>query len=110
MQQTPLLGTGHRDYNPDNGTALSEAQASVMRDYKLSQSVVTNFSQKAFVNPFESIAKMFEEVPLVNINTQHVDVQVPMIYTEDLLRYTATLETWIARNSATAKDRKDIAQ
>jgi len=47
---------------------------------------------------------------LVNIHTQHVDVQVPMIYTEDLLRYTATLETWIARNSATAKDRKDIAQ
>lgn len=52
-------------------------------------------------NPFAAISDMFDAVPLVNINTQDVQLTVPMIYAEDLRAYTTYLKSYLARNSQT---------
>ena len=45
-------------------------------------------------NPFNSLSSWFEQVPLIKVSTKNVTVQVPYIYSEDLTRYTAQIETY----------------
>lgn len=47
---------------------------------------------------------MFEQTPLININTQDVVVNIPMIYSEDITRYEAQLKSRIERNKVTSQD------
>ncbi|MBU0626179.1 hypothetical protein KKG31_07815 [Patescibacteria group bacterium] len=56
------------------------------------------FSQKNYQarsnqtsNPFDAVMMMFKEVPLININTKNIDIQIPIISSEDITKYKAYL-------------------
>ncbi len=56
-------------------------------------------------NPFDALSTLFENVPLINISTKNINVQVPFIAQEDIVRYKAYLNNWLQRNEKTAQDR-----
>lgn len=45
-------------------------------------------------NPFDSLSSWFEQVPLIKVNTQNVTVQIPFLYSEDIIRYESQLTTY----------------
>ena len=49
-------------------------------------------------NPFDQVLQFLEQVPLVNVETRDVPLEVPLIYDEDFARYTLYLTSWIERN------------
>jgi hypothetical protein len=61
-------------------------------------------------NPFDQLAKMFEQTPLVRINITDVRVNIPMIYAEDIIRYESYLKTRLERNRDIIKDRESLLQ
>lgn len=61
-------------------------------------------------NPFDQVAKLFENTPLIQINSRDIQVKVPMIYEEDISRYTSYLTTRWERNQVIIKDRETIFQ
>lgn len=69
----------------------------------ISEEQITNLSD-TISNPFETISKLFEQVPLINISTQDIVVNIPMLYSEDVTRYQAELSSRWERNTQVAKD------
>ena len=61
-------------------------------------------------NPFDALSSLFENVPLINVNTKNINVQVPFIAQEDLTKYKAYLNDWAARNEKVLQDRNMAAQ
>jgi hypothetical protein len=45
-------------------------------------------------NPFNALSSWFEQVPLIKVQTKNVTVQVPYIFNEDLVKYTAQAESY----------------
>jgi len=57
------------------------------RTDKLSQEQIKNISEQVGENPFEAIQQMFKEVPLVNIDTKDVNIEIPALTSEDIDKY-----------------------
>jgi len=62
------------------------------------------------MNPFDALSQLFEQVPLVNIQTKDVALKIPAVTTDDLIRYGSYMEAWTRRNGAVLKDRQDVLQ
>jgi hypothetical protein len=75
----------------------------------INQSSLKNLSDSVN-NPFDELAKLFEQTPLIRINTVDVPVQIPMIYAEDITKYESYLKTWIQRNNDILKDWQTLIQ
>lgn len=56
------------------------------------------------------MAKLFDQTPMINVNSRDVIVQVPMIYAEDIARYESHLKTRVDRNTEIAKDWTALTQ
>lgn len=93
----------------NNPNTFSWNFISQVRNSTISQSQTNNLST-TINNPFKTIEKLFEQTPLINITTQDVAVNVPMIYSEDITRYEAHLKSWIERNKQVATDRTTLLQ
>lgn len=61
-------------------------------------------------NVFKDMEYFFEQVPLVNIDYQITNLEVPWIPQGDKLRYIAYLENWIERNKDIMQQWKNIVQ
>lgn len=61
-------------------------------------------------NPFQEIAKLFEQTPLIRINPVDIPVSIPMIYAEDIVKYESYLKSWTKRNKEILADRQSIIQ
>lgn len=75
-----------------DATRISEWPGSAVRNSWVEQQDVMALSNP-LSNPFETISELFTQVPLINVNTQDINIQVPMIYAEDINRYTQYLKT-----------------
>ena len=51
----------------------------------ISRDQISNLSQ--YTNPFDKLAEAFSETPLINISTQDITVNVPMLTSEDITSY-----------------------
>jgi hypothetical protein len=80
-----------------------------VRNYTINQSSLQELSD-GVNNPFDQLAKMFKQTPLIRINTVDVAVSIPMIYAEDIVKYESYLKTWIQRNNETIKDWQTLVQ
>jgi len=49
-------------------------------------------------NPFEAIQSLFSAVPLIDIATRDIVLQVPMLTADEVTRYSSYLEAWYSRN------------
>lgn len=76
-------------------------------DYMPSQEVYRSLWQTAS-NPFDAIAMLFREVPLINVETRTINVQVPMISSEELERYMVYLNWRLDRNKAIIEEWQNI--
>ncbi len=103
-EQIPNSPDIANNINTFSGNLISQVRNSTIK-----QSEINNLST-TLNNPFKEIEKLFEQTPLININTQDVVVNVPMIYSEDITRYEAHLKSWIERNKQTAADRQSLIQ
>jgi hypothetical protein len=56
------------------------------------------------------LAKLFEQTPLIRMNTIDVPVSIPMIYAEDITKYEAHLKIWLERNKQIIKDWESLVQ
>ena len=61
-------------------------------------------------NPFDALSSLFENVPLINVNTQNINVQVPFIAQEDITKYKAYLTDRMNRNEKVLQDWNMAAQ
>lgn len=83
--------------------------SSFLRKYTTNQYALNNLAD-GLNNPFDQVAKLFENTPLIQINSREVQVTVPMIYEEDISRYTSYLKTRWERNSTILKDWESLFQ
>ena len=97
------------DWINNNIDTFSGNLIQTVRNYSINQSSLQQLSN-GINNPFDELAKMFEQTPLVRINTIDVPVNIPMIYAEDIAKYESYLKTWIERNNETIKDWETIIQ
>jgi hypothetical protein len=49
-------------------------------------------------NPFETISSLFANVPLINVATKDIMLQVPMLTADEITRYASYLEIRLQRN------------
>lgn len=49
-------------------------------------------------NPFDAVMMMFNEVPLINMNTKDINIKIPMIGSEDITKYIAYMQTRVEAN------------
>ncbi|MEI6118598.1 MAG: hypothetical protein WCP92_05230 [bacterium] len=47
---------------------------------------------------------MFNEVPLININTKELNVKIPALTSDDINAYVSYLTIWIEKNSQILED------
>ncbi|MBO4515900.1 hypothetical protein J5751_00230 [bacterium] len=52
-----------------------------------------------YTNPFDKLAEAFSETPLINISTQDITVNVPMLTSDDITSYVSMSQTWVNRQS-----------
>lgn len=71
---------------------------------RLSQKQISNLSQQVGKNPFEAIQKMFEEVPLVNIESKDLTIKVPALTSEDINKYVSYLTLRVEKNGTILED------
>ena len=64
----------------------------------------SSISNKIGQNPFEAIAMMFKEVPLINLSTKDINVKIPSLTSEDITTYASYLKTWLAKNEQIVQD------
>lgn len=55
-------------------------------------------------NPFDAIGGMFQNTPLINVNTRNINIQVPFVGQEDITRYQSYLNDWMERNQQIMQD------
>lgn len=59
-------------------------------------------------NPFEAIQQMFNEVPLVNIDSKDLTIKVPALTSEDINKYVSYLTLRVEKNGAILEDRTSM--
>ncbi len=70
-----------------------------LKDHWINKVKVQNFSNKIFTNPFDAMSTLFNDIPLINISTQKINIQVPFIYSEDVTKYKYYLKNWLDVNT-----------
>ncbi len=75
----------------------------IIKDVFFPKREVFNNLSENLSNPFEQIAKYFEEVPLVNIHTKTIVIKVPFMTEEALDRQIDYLKEWLIRNGDIAR-------
>ena len=54
-------------------------------------------SRSEYDNPFKALEEAFSETPLINISTQDITVNIPMIASEDITSYISMSQSWMDR-------------
>lgn len=67
-------------------------------------------NSNAVSNPFDALSTMFENVPLIKVNTRNINIQIPFVSQEDIVKYKAYLDDRIKRNERVVQDWAMIAQ
>jgi hypothetical protein len=57
-----------------------------------------------YTNPFKELEDAFNNTPLVNISTQDITVNVPMLSSEDITSYISMSQSWINRQTEILED------
>ncbi|MEF2176074.1 MAG: FG-GAP-like repeat-containing protein [Candidatus Absconditabacteria bacterium] len=91
-----------RSINSDFGKQIQEFTSK----YTPTKGVLNKVSD-TFNNPFRSIQEFFEEVPLVNVETREINIQVPFISQENILKQTAYLENRVVKQKQIVNDWQD---
>lgn len=76
----------------------------IKRTEKLSKKSLNTLSQKVGNNPFEAIQQMFQEVPLVNIDTKDLNIKIPALTSEDINKYVSYLTLRVDKNGKILED------
>ncbi|MBP6910638.1 hypothetical protein KBC03_03480 [Patescibacteria group bacterium] len=67
-------------------------------------------NSNAVSNPFDALSTMFENVPLIKVNTRNINIQIPFISQEDLVKYKAYLDDRLKRNEKILQEWTMVAQ
>ena len=59
-------------------------------------------------NPFEGLASLMNESKLINIYTEPLTIEVPMIFSEDINEYQFYLEQWLEENNNIMEEWKSV--
>lgn len=51
-----------------------------------------------FTNPFEQFGQLFDSVPLINVKTKRIRLQIPRLFEEDIVRLQTDRNAWTHRN------------
>lgn len=91
-----------------NATGTNATGGVVSWTKYLSKQQLNSISDKYASNPFEAIQKIFQEVPLVNIDSKEINIKIPALTTDDIKKYQSYLTLRIDKNNKIFNDRKDI--
>ena len=69
-----------------------------------SKKYLNSLSQKVGNNPFEAIQQLFKEVPLINIDTKDLNIKIPALTSDDIIKYVSYLKIREAKNSQILED------
>jgi len=95
------------DYKSD--WVLGNAGANIMRSAWLQKWDLRNLSDWAS-NPFDAISEMFNNIPLVNINTRDINITIPAIYSEDIRAYTTYLNSYLQEQRGVLQEWEGLIQ
>ena len=74
----------------------------------LSKKQINTLSQKVGKNPFEAIQQMFNEVPLINIESKDLTIKVPALTSEDINKYVSYLTLRVEKNGTILEERTSM--
>ena len=86
-------------------SALSKLDARWQKNV-ISRDQISSWSD--YTNPFDKLAEAFSETPLINISTQDITVNVPMLTSDDITSYVSMSQTWVNRQSEILSKRWDF--
>lgn len=78
------------------------------REEQLSKQQLKNISETVGENPFQAIQEMFKEVPLINIDSKDINIQIPALTSEDINGYINYLTLRVDKAETIIKDRWDF--
>jgi hypothetical protein len=65
-------------------------------------------SKSNFANPLEALEVLFEDVPLIDMTTQDITVQIPLISSEDIVSYASMSQNWINKQKKILEEWRDL--
>jgi len=86
----------------------NQSWGTVERTKYLSKQQINNINEKYGSNPFEAIQQIFQEVPLVNIDSQDINIKIPALTSDDIKNYQSYLTLWIEKNAQVLEDRWEL--
>lgn len=99
--------------NAPSSASTSITKGNVLTGLKaqFSRQQRSSISKKIGQNPFEAIAMMFKDVPLITINTKDINVKIPALTSDDINNYYSYGKSWLVKNGKILEDwTKEINQ
>lgn len=94
-------------WNPSDQTCVASDSALSKLDARWQRNVISReqiSSWSDYTNPFEKLAEVFSETPLLNISTQDITVNIPMLTSEDITSYVSMSQSRVNRQSEILSD------
>jgi len=107
--QSSISG-GNFDYGGQGSEGMTKFYSAVKNSKYPEYASVQNFMQRTTLNPFDALAGIFNEVPLIDITTHNINLKVPLLASEDIIRYASLSDAWLERNGRILDDWKNIFQ
>ena len=83
---------------------VSPTTGSFFKKY-FSKQAISNYSAIGGQNPFEAIAKMFDAVPLINIDTKDINLKIPLLTSDEIEKYGSYLQSRVGKNESILNER-----
>jgi|GEM_PF-6397565 len=77
---------------------------------KQSKQKLTKKLDTVLSNPFEKLALFFNDSELIRISSRDVLIEIPRVYTEDIVTIKGIYRAWWRRNEPVIQERKDFAK
>lgn len=79
-----------------------------MQENGISKAQMNTISNSIYANPFKQLSEIFKETPLVNISTQNIVINVPMISSEDITAYISMSQSRVDRQQEIIDEWKEF--
>jgi len=99
---------GYIQWGTSVDTNIQNETGSTNRTQYISKQQLDNISESVGENPFEAIQKIFEEVPLINIDSKTINLKIPALTSEDINTYVSYLKLRVEKADNTLKERDEF--
>jgi len=104
-----IQDTNKKIKSAEEGSSAFKNVLTFAKNKYLQEQNFKNVSSKSN-NPIEALLRMFDEINMINITTQNLELKVPVMTKDEIIRYIAYLKVWLETNQQIIDMRTDMFQ